>query len=53
MSVGVRTLGTCAFVGCGHDSEFHITHPDRGELVVCRYHARTISESIGPVEVSL
>jgi hypothetical protein len=53
MTVGVRTLSTCELVACGHTADFHITHPDRGEMSVCSYHARTISESIGPVEVAL
>lgn len=53
MTVGVRTLSTCELVGCGHTATFDVTHPERGCLAVCSYHARTISESLGPVEVSL
>jgi hypothetical protein len=53
MTVGVRTLSTCELVGCGHTADFNIQHPDRGEMIVCGYHARTISESLGPVEVAL
>jgi hypothetical protein len=53
MSVGVRTLGTCDLVGCAHGAEFDVDHPNRGVLRVCSYHARTIAESLGGVEVTL
>jgi len=53
VSVGVSTLRTCVLVGCGHTSRYTVTHPSRGEIGVCGYHARHIRRTFGDVEVEL
>jgi len=43
----------CEIGRCAHSSEFTVSHPTRGDLDVCGYHARQINDAFDGVEVTL
>lgn len=55
MSIVTETLdsshpGVCGAVGCHEDLQFVARHADRGEVYVCREHARAL-EIVRRVEI--
>ena len=45
--------GSCEIGRCAHFGEFTVSHPTRGDLDVCGYHARQINDAFDGVEVAL